>query len=542
MSAIEQTEVETEKRRLTFQKSFSLEHAQQFKHRSLIDDAKLETASNVEFEKLEHLSMFTKSPSFTKSPTLSISEEGSQWPLQTEDIADDDIFWGKSKDEEIKTCNLVVGLKEGMQVLLKVLKEFESPSYKLHHVESRKCRDDEHNFEVFIQFDSTKSDLIALLNKLRRSSALSHVTLLPDSETESEVPKEHWFPKYIADLDDCVHLITKFEPELDTDHPGFCDQEYRKRRKEIADIAFCYKYGLPIPSTTYAPDEIDTWGRVYRKLVSLFPTHACKEHIEVFELLEKECGYSPDNIPQLETVSNFLKKRTGFQLRPVSGLLSARDFLASLAFRVFQCTQYVRHSSRPFHSPEPDCVHELLGHIPLLAVPSFAEFSQELGLASLGVSDEDIEKFSTLYWFTVEFGLCKQNGETRAIGAGLLSSFGELEHALSGVPEIKPFDPVTTAVQEYQDLTYQPIYFLAESFDSMKQKMRDYAQSINRPFEVSYDPFTQTITVLSNEQIISQTLEKLQKETGHLRRVIERMSLLSHDKIVETHSKVVNTT
>uniref|UniRef100_H2YFM9 Biopterin-dependent aromatic amino acid hydroxylase family profile domain-containing protein n=1 Tax=Ciona savignyi TaxID=51511 RepID=H2YFM9_CIOSA len=304
-----------------------------------------------------------------------------------------------------------------------------------------------------------------------------------------------WFPRKINELDHCCGTEVDYEPHNDSNHPGFNDVIYLKRRQEIASIAFTYHRGEEIPTVEYSEDEMRTWSTVYTTLRGLHATHACKIFQDNFNVLERDCGYSPNEIPQLQKVSTFLKGRTGFQLRPVAGLLTPRDFLASLAFKVFQCTQYIRHPDSPMHSPEPDCCHELIGHVPMLLDAKFAEFSQEIGLASLAASDSDIKKLATLYWFTVEFGLCKEGNHLKAYGAGLMSSYGELKHALSNIPRHLPLQADTTCFQTYDDADYQPVYFVSDDFDDALVQIKNFSQrNIHRNFKLEYDHTSASIT------------------------------------------------
>ncbi|XP_061767909.1 tyrosine hydroxylase 2 isoform X2 [Nerophis ophidion] len=417
------------------------------------------------------------------------------------------------------TLNLLFALSsEKNSGFFKTGKIFETFEAKLLHMESRPGKNSKNStsdLEFFIKCEVHSSDVDVFINSLRR--VVDNVKYTP----EEKVP---WFPRQIKELDRCNLLITKFDPDMDKDHPGYTDQEYRKRRAFISELAFRYKQGDLLPEVEYTAEETATWREVYKKLRSIYPKLACRQFLDGLQQLERECGYGEERIPQLRDVSAFLKEKTGFQLHPVAGLLSARDFLASLAFRVFQCTQYIRHSSAPMHSPEPDCCHELLGHIPMLADKEFAQFSQEIGLASLGASQEDIEKLSTLYWFTVEFGLCKQNGTVKAYGAGLLSSYGELVYALSNEPEYKPFNPEETAVQPYQDQTYQPVYFVSDSLEDAKIKLRKYSATIERPFAVRYEPFTCAVDVLDQPSKIVNELRRLREDLKTLQGALEKLS------------------
>jgi phenylalanine-4-hydroxylase len=304
----------------------------------------------------------------------------------------------------------------------------------------------------------------------------------------------------MKDLDAFISKTLECGAELSSDHPGFKDLVYRERRRVINDISRTFRSGYPIPEVTYNDTELETWRTVYAKLRSLYPSHGCQAVNRCLPLLEQFCGYGPDKIPQLAEVSDYLHDLTGWRLRPVTGLLSSRDFLNALAFRVFHSTQYVRHHSVPFYTPEPDCCHDLIGHVPLFADPEFADFSQEIGLASLGVSEKDIVALSTVYWFTVEFGICKESGALKAYGAGLLSSFGELSYCLGNEPKYLPFDPETASKTEYPITKYQPLYFVCESFEDAKARVRAFARSLERPFSVRYNPLTENVEVLDKKE------------------------------------------
>lgn len=255
--------------------------------------------------------------------------------------------------------------------------------------------------------------------------------------------------------------------ELESDHPGFADGEYRSRRDEIARLAMDHAAGTAAPEVAYTEAEIATWGTVHARLTALYPTHACDAYNEVIGAI----GYGPDRIPQIAEVSAFLQARTGFQLQPVAGLVAPRDFLESLARRVFCSTQYIRHHSRPFYTPEPDVVHELMGHAPMLAIQEFADLSQKIGEGAFKADDRQVEQLATLYWFTIEYGVLATDAGLRAYGAGLLSSFGELEHAIAGNPEIRPFDPDQAKDTPYPITSYQPLLWsvrsIREAFDRM---------------------------------------------------------------------------
>ena len=256
---------------------------------------------------------------------------------------------------------------------------------------------------------------------------------------------------------------------LNPDHPGFRDAEYRARRNRIAELAMSYQPGTPIPDAVYTTEEHEVWRTICAALEPARRQHACAEYLAAWELLQ----FEPRQIPQLSAVNARVQAISGFRLEPVAGLVEPRVFLESLAEGVFLCTQYIRHHSTPLYTPEPDVVHEIIGHGVTLASAPLAELNRLFGAAVKRTSSaEALDQLARVYWFTIEFGVLWEAGELKAYGTGLLSSAGELEAMHQA--QLQPLDLDAVSQHTYDPTKYQPVLFCADSFAAMYQTLREY--------------------------------------------------------------------
>lgn len=250
--------------------------------------------------------------------------------------------------------------------------------------------------------------------------------------------------------------------ELDPDHPGFRDRVYRERRNEIAHIALNYRTGDAVPHAPYTAEEHAVWEAIWNALEPLYVTRVANEirELQAFLPLDKA------QIPQLRALNGQLEAAAGFRMEPVAGLVNARTFMRYLGERVFLSTQYIRHHSRPFYTPEPDVVHEIVGHAATLVHPGIAEVNRLLGLAADVANDHEMDRIGNVYWYTMEFGLVAEQGEPKAYGAGLLSSVGELENFDTEVT-LRPWDLEAIATTSFDPTQFQTQLFVAPSFTQM---------------------------------------------------------------------------
>lgn len=214
----------------------------------------------------------------------------------------------------------------------------------------------------------------------------------------------------------------------------------------------------------YTAEQHGLWAELVGRRMPQLREHACREYLEGFELI----GLREDHLPDLAAVSARLGPRTGWASTPVSGFLPADAFFEMLAARMFPTTTWLRARESMEYTPEPDIFHDVFGHVPMHAHPVFADFLQHYGKVCAGLkTQEALERMGRLFWFTVEFGLIRQDGQVKVYGSGLVSSHGECTRVLAGGCEVRDFNLDQVLETPVDTGEMQPVLYAVESFEQI---------------------------------------------------------------------------
>jgi phenylalanine-4-hydroxylase len=270
------------------------------------------------------------------------------------------------------------------------------------------------------------------------------------------------------------------ELELEAGHPGEHDEEYIRRRKEL--FAICRKHRLERlgpPLIQYNSEETRIWREVSPKLDELHQKYACKMYLEA----KRELAITRAEIPQLRLLSDRLGPITNMHLVPAEGALPYRTFYEYIGERGFPVTQFIRHGSHPEFTPEPDMIHDCLGHVPPLMNRDYAELLTLIGKAvsttKLGEQVLALKRFS---WFSIEFGLMEEEGQVKVFGAGILSSTGEIPYSLIS-PEVtrQPFVTDVVINTDYDPSRMQDHLFIAPSLPFLRRELEGLVRRFGVP-------------------------------------------------------------
>jgi phenylalanine-4-hydroxylase len=215
--------------------------------------------------------------------------------------------------------------------------------------------------------------------------------------------------------------------QLDPKHPGINDPAYIERRMAFFNLARQARLnGDEMPEINYTPEEHSIWETIFQRLEEGHRRRACGLYLEG----RRKLGLVANRLPNHRELRRRIQTINGLRLIPAEGLIDFREFFSHLADREMPCTQYLRHGSHPEYTPEPDVIHDVIGHVPALMDTEYVSLIQIIGRAARKATPDQLAMLS-IYWFGIEFGLIQEGGDTKVFGSGLLSSFGEMEHAFS---------------------------------------------------------------------------------------------------------------
>jgi phenylalanine-4-hydroxylase len=306
----------------------------------------------------------------------------------------------------------------------------------------------------------------------------------------------------------------KYNNIIDSDEARIAQAEADRAPALAADEIDADKFYITQRYAQYTRENHDVWRDLFDRRWTMLEQQVSRQFIEGMKILR----LSRDRIPllddlvldrdieiaggtvvkkgtRLDGVNKFLGEVSSWASYGVPGYLPAKSFFACLAQREFPTTVLIRPREVMDYLPEPDIFHDVFGHVPLHTLRVFADFLQTYGKAALLCDDEEhVKRLGRLFWFTVEFGLIREDGQIKVYGSGLVSSHAESAYSLTGqweksgrsapdctpreVPEYRPFDMERVCNTDFEIDHFQPIYYVLESFEQLRDAMNRYAEEV----------------------------------------------------------------
>jgi phenylalanine-4-hydroxylase len=233
---------------------------------------------------------------------------------------------------------------------------------------------------------------------------------------------------------------------------------------------YALKQNLKQDYSLYTSEDFQVWKTLFERQMVLLEELASSEYLKCIKTVE----FFAEKIPDFKEVNAILERETGWNLEVVEGIINEEDFFVLLSQKKFPATTWLRKLSELDYLPEPDMFHDVFAHVPLLTNQQFCDFFKAIG--DLGVkhraNPEILIMLGRMYWFTVEFGLIRENDKLKIYGAGILSSFGESKFSVSSEPAHLVFDAEEIMNTHFENDKIQDKYFVISSFDELYKSIR----------------------------------------------------------------------
>ncbi len=228
------------------------------------------------------------------------------------------------------------------------------------------------------------------------------------------------------------------------------------------------------PFHHFSADDDATWRALYQRQYADVMRHSTRWYHEGFE----QIGLTADRVPDFAAMNEAFKRINGWQLVSTDvQYTNGQDWFEALARREFLITEYIRDRADLDYTPLPDIFHDAFGHLPFMAIPRYADFIQRFALHAVDYTQQQRHSLGNLWWYTVEFGLIREDGELKVLGAGLMSSYAEMQRVFNGEVEIVPFTLDAFEIYEQSPHEYHDTLFVVDSWEQIEQAVEQWTEA-----------------------------------------------------------------